>query len=171
MEELYAILEGGHGLIMLPGTAFDEVYPDILVGEASIAKNKDRLGRIGVTHVLNTAEGRTGFHVQTGPAFYGDQLEYFGIEATDADNFSLRPLFDQCSDFIEAALAKQGKILVHCRQGVSRSATIVLAFLMARRGMPLKEALKTVHDERNVCPNDGFLNQLIEYEAELQALK
>lgn len=49
---------------------------------------------------------------------------------------------------------------VHCHQGISRSATIVLAFLMLKRGMTLVDALKTVRDNRAVHPNDGFVKQL-----------
>lgn len=53
-----------------------------------------------------------------------------------------------------------GKVVVHCYQGVSRSATIVAAFLMLKRGMSAEEALKTLRKKREIFPNEGFLNQL-----------
>ena len=49
---------------------------------------------------------------------------------------------------------------MHCQSGVSRSATIVLAFLMTKRSMDLTEAVKTVRRKRKINPNDGFLKQL-----------
>lgn len=53
-----------------------------------------------------------------------------------------------------------GKILVHCAVGLSRSATLVLAYLMIRQNMTLVEAIRTVKDHRGVIPNRGFLRQL-----------
>ena len=53
-----------------------------------------------------------------------------------------------------------GKVLVHCTVGVSRSATLVLAYLMIRQNLTLVEAIKTVKDHRGVIPNRGFLRQL-----------
>lgn len=55
----------------------------------------------------------------------------------------------------------KGKILVHCQVGISRSATIVLAYLMLKQNMTLVEAIKKVKDERGIYPNQGFLRQLI----------
>ena len=55
-----------------------------------------------------------------------------------------------------------GRVYVHCQQGVSRSASIVLAFLMLKRSMNIKEAVKTVRAKREIFPNDGFLKQLCE---------
>lgn len=53
-----------------------------------------------------------------------------------------------------------GKVLVHCTVGVSRSATLVLAYLMIRQNLTLVEAIRTVKDHRGVIPNRGFLRQL-----------
>ncbi|TDH02415.1 hypothetical protein EPR50_G00172580 [Perca flavescens] len=52
------------------------------------------------------------------------------------------------------------QVLVHCTVGVSRSATLVLAYLMIRQNLTLVEAIKTVKDHRGVIPNRGFLRQL-----------
>lgn len=53
-----------------------------------------------------------------------------------------------------------GRVLVHCVMGVSRSATLVLAFLMISEGLTLQEAVAAVRPHRDVCPNPGFLQQL-----------
>lgn len=47
-------------------------------------------------------------------------------------------LYD-CFDYIESARAQSGHVLVHCSQGVSRSATIVIAYLMWRTNKPYDE--------------------------------
>lgn len=60
-----------------------------------------------------------------------------------------------------------GKILVHCHVGVSRSATIVLAYLMLKHNMILVEAVKHVKQGRMIIPNRGFLRQLIDLHVKL----
>lgn len=57
---------------------------------------------------------------------------------------------------------------MHCYQGISRSATLVLAYLMMRENMSLEDAIVLVRKRREVFPNSGFLRQLIELEEQLQ---
>ena len=62
------------------------------------------------------------------------------------------------------------KVLVHCKMGISRSAATVTAFAMKEYRMSLKEALAHVKSRRSVVnPNDGFVNQLRDYEGILKA--
>jgi protein-tyrosine phosphatase len=58
-------------------------------------------------------------------------------------------------------------VLVHCKEGVSRSATVALAFLMQKRRLTVKDALRQVHDRRDICPNDGFLQKLCDLNDQL----
>ncbi|KAF9522250.1 protein-tyrosine phosphatase-like protein [Crepidotus variabilis] len=60
-----------------------------------------------------------------------------------------------------ASEGQSGNVLVHCQQGVSRSATVVIAYLMRYEGMSLAEALAFVKDKRAcVKPNVGFMRCL-----------
>lgn len=60
-----------------------------------------------------------------------------------------------------------GKILVHCAMGRSRSATLVLAYLMIHKNMTLVDAIQQVAKNRCVLPNRGFLKQLRELDKQL----
>ncbi len=51
--------------------------------------------------------------------------------------------------------------------GLSRSSTLVLAYLMIHENMTLVDAIKAVSVNRNICPNSGFLEQLRELDKEL----
>ena len=137
---------------------------------SSIALDEAKLQRLKVTHVLNAAYGQKKFmHVNTGPDYYKSGIIYQGIQATDIAGFKIMPYFDESCDFIAQAIGskesekKDGKILVHCREGVSRSATLVLAYLIKYQDMSLKDALTHVRSKREISPNAGFLKQLIQF--------
>lgn len=51
--------------------------------------------------------------------------------------------------------------------GISRSATLVLTFLMILEDMSLADAIQTVRSHRGICPNSGFLKQLRELDLQL----
>lgn len=60
-------------------------------------------------------------------------------------------------------------MLVHCRAGVSRSASIVIVYVMRKYNIPLREAYERVHAKRPViAPNNGFWRQMIRYEEYLR---
>lgn len=65
-----------------------------------------RLQKLGVTHVLNVAEGTSFMHVNTSEEFYaGTGITYHGIRANDTEQFVLSAFFEEGADFIDRALA------------------------------------------------------------------
>ncbi len=70
---------------------------------------------------------------------------------------------------VHGALSKGENVFVHCRKGRSRSATVVLAYLMARRGLSRVDALELLLERRpSVAPNSYFLSQLWEFERSVE---
>lgn len=64
-------------------------------------------------------------------------------------------------------LVRAGKVLVHCARGISRSAALVLAFLMIKERLIVVEAVEAVRGRRNILPNVGFLDQLCHLDSSL----
>lgn len=74
-----------------------------------VAQNTMRLQKLGVTHVLNVAEGTSFMHVNTSAEFYaGTGIAYHGIQANDTKNFSLSAFFEEGAEFIDKGLAHNG---------------------------------------------------------------
>eukprot|EP00966_Prymnesium_polylepis_P059125 1370351-Prymnesium_polylepis.1 len=138
-----------------------EVLPRLLLGNGESAREPRALQRAGVTHIVNaTPDLPNGM----------PHLRYLRVAVDDSEQTQLRPHFDAVSDFIAGALgeARGGAVLVHCHQGISRSATLVLAFLMREHRMPLTDAFEFVMQRRWIRPNPGFLGELQMYEKVLE---
>lgn len=91
------------------------------------------------------------------PNKFADELRYLSVDVDDYPTESLVEHFSRAQEF-RAKL--DGPILIHCAQGVSRSASLVIALLM-HEGLTLDQATTFVHSRRDVIsPNQGFLEQL-----------
>nr|XP_030131796.3 dual specificity protein phosphatase 13 [Taeniopygia guttata] len=145
----------------------DEVWPNLFLGDLVTAHNRFVLWKMGVTHVLNAAHGTSYSH--GGQDFYGATIDYYGVPAHDLPSFDISQFFFSAAQFIHNALNTPGaKILVHCAVGVSRSASLVLAYLMINHHLPLVEAIKTVKEHRWISPNRGFLKHLRNLDVQLR---
>ncbi|KAG7258734.1 hypothetical protein CRUP_018134 [Coryphaenoides rupestris] len=144
----------------------DEVWPNLYIGNVAIAQNRSALRKMGITHVLNAAHSKQGSIGDQD--FYGSSCVYWGVPAEDSKHFDLGQHFTPAADFIHKALkSKDGKVLVHCIMGISRSATLVLAFLMLRRHLSLANAVSHVIQSRAIFPNRNFLSLLLQLDQQL----
>ncbi|XP_043534840.1 dual specificity protein phosphatase 13-like isoform X2 [Chiloscyllium plagiosum] len=86
----------------VPLSRIDEVWPNLYIGDMTIAHDRFRLWKLGITHVLNTA------HKQVASSgcqdFYGTSMDYYGIAARDVPNFDIAAYFYSASDYIHKAL-------------------------------------------------------------------
>lgn len=95
-------------------------------------------------------------------------VEVMAVRVADVPHTNLSLHFDRCADKIHEVHRKGGRTLVHCMAGVSRSASVCLAYLMKYYQMTLLQAYTHLKSARSVVhPNHGFFRQLINYERKL----
>ena len=150
----------------LPATAFrpwDTACGTVFLADFSYSQNFEWLARNNVTAVVNLAasDGK--------PNAFPQQLAYWSIALKDADeelnNLLLFFTLQTALAFIDGVIARGQSVLVHCVEGKSRSPTIVIAYLMFRKSMTLREAHTMVLGARtSIQPNHGFMRQLIAFE-------
>ncbi|XP_062204126.1 uncharacterized protein LOC133906279 isoform X2 [Phragmites australis] len=90
----------------------------------------------------------------------GLRITRMAVPLRDTEEEDLLDHLEPCLDFIDEG-REVGSVLVHCFAGVSRSASIIVAYLMRSERKSLEEALESLKEISELaCPNDGFLDQL-----------
>ena len=133
----------------------------VCVGTGHQATHWKVIRDLKLTHIINISIEH--------PCAFNDQIEYLHIELDDLDDAPISGHFDEAIHFMETTFKHpSARLLVHCHLGISRSTTIVLAYLMKTYSATLTDALKFLRHRRPiVCPNPGFVQQLIRFEIEL----
>ncbi|CAF0730379.1 unnamed protein product, partial [Brachionus calyciflorus] len=120
--------------------------PFLYLGGASVNQDPNLVNYYGITHILNLAyEITPNMHL-----YRNRNIQYKHIRADDALNYNIRNHFEEAFEMIDDARRTNGKILVHCAMGISRSATIVIAYLINRYDMSLNEAFDFVKSRRSI---------------------
>jgi hypothetical protein len=131
----------------------DEIIPGVFLGSYVSAQNQAWLKENQITHILMVADGLK-------PAF-PDSYQYKSIPLRDHAYENILIHFDSTAKFISEAIKSNGRVLVHCQAGVSRSASVVIAYLMKSKNMKVNDAIAYVTERRSIiAPNSGFRQQL-----------
>ncbi|NXP54989.1 DS22A phosphatase, partial [Heliornis fulica] len=100
--------------------------------------------------------------------FMLQDMTYLCISASDSSSQNLLQHFKECIKFIHECRLGGGGCLVHCLAGVSRSTTILVAYLMTVTELGWEGCLAATKAVRSYAsPNFGFQQQLQDYEATL----
>lgn len=122
---------------------WDRVDPHIIVGAFPFARDVSKMAEEGVQAVVNTCEE---YH---GPV---EQYQKFGIEQFRMPTIDFtHPDFDdvcRAVDFIDANVAQEKTVYIHCKAGRARSATVAVCWLMKSKQISAAEAQKVVSQHR-----------------------
>ena len=126
---------------------------DVYIGDIASAYNRDELKKLGITHILTAILG-----VQ--PQFPQDFI-YKTVPVRDVESENIQKHLKETTEFIKDAVESGGKVYVHCVCGVSRSATIIAAWMMSKDGSTAEQAISQLQTRREcVDPNPAFREQL-----------
>ncbi|EDO47156.1 predicted protein [Nematostella vectensis] len=143
-----------------PLTAMARITEWLFLSSCQVARDEKLLLEKGITLVINAT-------IEAPEQDY-KKVKHIRIKVNDNPGNKIGIFFDMVSDKIESVRRVGGKVLVHCIAGVSRSASLVIAYLMKYQRLNLRDAHKLVQDKRPLIrPNTGFWKELIDYEKKL----
>lgn len=132
------------------------ITSNIYLGNKNCSRNKDHLLSLGITDVIRVGYGLADH--------YKDLFNYLCINICDNSDENIYLYFQTAFEFIENSISNGGKVYVHCRAGISRSASIVCSYLIKKNNWTYEESIKFMINVRKiVCPNIGFKEQLKEW--------
>ena len=137
----------------------NEIVPGIYLGNAAMAKDRLWLLAHGIDTIIDVGANNKPYH--------DDICKYYIHPILDHPEEYIPRLFPQIFEVLDENQRLGRGTLVHCYAGVSRSASVVIGYLISRYGMSYPDALVHVQNARDVVnPNVGFRKQLIEFEAQ-----
>ncbi|XP_064414694.1 dual specificity protein phosphatase 22-A isoform X2 [Latimeria chalumnae] len=141
------------------GNGMTKIVEGLFLGNIRDSEDSENLAKNGVTHILS-------IYNNAKPVL--EDMTYLCIPAADSTSQNLIQHFKECIRFIHESRLHGGGCLVHCLAGVSRSTTILVAYLMTVTNFGWEECFSAVKTVRSYAgPNLGFQQQLQEYEMTL----
>ncbi len=138
------------------------INTNLLLGSNTVAANAALLKKHNVTHVLNAAGVAC-------PNHHPDLFTYKTLFLYDMPEHDISTELFTAIEYIDHAIKTGGTVFIHCHQGVSRSATCAIAYLMWRYATSYDEASQRVKAARDTAsPNPGFIATLLTLEGALK---
>lgn len=139
-----------------------QIFPYLLLGTEWNASNWEELKATNVEYILNMT--------REVDCFFPQHFKYKKVAVSDEASTQLLNYWNSTYQFLKEAKDAGKVVLVHCKKGISRSSSTVIAFAMKEYGWSLDEALDYVKTRRNcITPNKGFMEQLRTFGGALEA--
>lgn len=149
-----------------------QITSNIYIGDIASSFNDDALKDQGITHVISVFNGAW--------ETYPENFKYKIIHINDDTWTNIGKYFDESNEFIEMALNDpKNKIMIHCHRGISRSVTLLSAYLLWKRNCDKKipfefiddavnDVINYIQQRRSIAkPNIGFIKCLVKYVCKL----
>lgn len=145
--------------------AFDDlsqITPSIFISGFTCASNQNNLDNNNIKYIINCTNTVSNYFENN------SSLTYLRIPIDDTYNQHIEQYFDMTYNTIEQAIKENKNVLVHCHAGVSRSVTIVIAYLMRKNNLTYEQARTFVKSKRSIIdPNPDFVKSLQEFEKKI----
>ena len=147
-----------------------QVVPRVFISGIEAACNDGERKRRNISHIISIGCHIIETESSEGRLEYQSENDHYQIlqypHIRDLPDSLISPIFEECNNFISDALASRStsNVLVHCYYGQSRSATVLVAYLIGAYSptLPLTEALQMLAIAKpDICINPGFLSQVV----------
>ena len=129
------------------------ICDNIYIGDKYAAREEENLTKNNITTVVNCAQGLDSNY---------KEIKYIELMLHDNSRQDLFPKLEVAYKFIKKN--SKNNILIHCKEGRSRSASLVVFYLMKERNWDYDTCIKFIKEKRSIVrPNSGFVKQLKEY--------
>ncbi|CAL8122512.1 unnamed protein product [Orchesella dallaii] len=147
-----------------------EIVPNLFLGPyAAVTRTSlATLKEAGLTHIVCV---RSDSEVRYIRANHPEHFQYLIVQMDDSPLESIIPKVKSVSSFIDNCLSRGGRVLVHGNGGMSRSAALVVGYIMSHYGVSYKKSHYYVQHKRFcISISEAFANQLKEYEPIYRAM-
>jgi dual specificity phosphatase 12 len=148
-----------------------QVMSNLWIGDYSASQDAAELSKHGIRFVVSASTQCSSLKARVPPLnsrhpvrqqyeiISGTTVHQIAVDDTETTNIIEH--FVPCSNFIAKARVQGAGVLVHCQAGMSRSATLVAAYLMKEMGLNVEQALQKIRRARSqIQPSEFFLLQL-----------
>eukprot|EP00949_MAST-11_sp_MAST-11-sp1_P001600 g1600.t1 len=147
-----------------------QILPHLFVSGVEMARDPSVIRRCEITHIVNCSAEDIPNFFQAPEDDQSPRVTYLSLGLSDSKSERIDGFIYPVIEFIERSRREGGRTLVHCFQGVSRSVSFVVAYLMYTKNMDFDAAKNFVRVARPVArPNIGFQCQLMEWWRLLQS--
>ena len=142
---------------LIEGADFIEICQGLFLGNQESSQNSSFIQTRKITHIINAAS-------KDCPSYIHPHVQYYNIPISDEISASITPYLSTSINFIKKAHEENGCVLSHCEKGLSRSVSIVIAYLISEKKMSYRSALnKTLEVRPHTQPNPKFTKELVEF--------
>ena len=133
-----------------------QITPNLFMSGYDSACDYKSLNHLGISHIINLTSKQC-------PNSNFSKIEYSSFSLSDNPEFDLKPYIDEILQIILAKMRQGKRVLVHCKMGISRAPSIIIAYLIKSVGMTYEKAFDYILNiNSRVSPNLGYLMQLEE---------
>jgi protein-tyrosine phosphatase len=129
------------------------IVDHLYLGDRLISESEKWMKENKITLIINCTKNV--------PSNFAHKIKSIRVPIDDTEYTSIQQYLEDVSEIIDFEISKGGNVLVHCWAGISRSASMVIAYLMWKYCLSYNNAYKYVHNCRSIIsPNIGFIYQL-----------
>lgn len=114
-----------------------EIIPNLYIAGLEDVMKESETGQLGITHVLNVA---SEINVYRSREFHYKHVSVSDDGVDDRGTDDIASVFDECSDWIHEGLRADGRVMISCWSGVSRSVCVAMAYLASYCDMSADDA-------------------------------